>query len=143
AGVGRLRAAARAAGGKTSASPPDAAAGPLRQLASGPPARRPLAFCSCGIGRFGGGLPDTQVGILHRLREWGMPISRELKLVEGIDGCLDYYRDIGERRSSLPYEIDGVVFKVNDLGWQRELGFRAREPRWAIAHKFPASEEMT
>ncbi len=143
AGFERLNAEARETGGKTFANPRNAAAGSLRQLDSGITARRPLEFCSYGIGRFEGELPDTQVGILHRLRDWGMPISRELKLVEGIDGCLDYYRDIGERRSSLPYEIDGVVFKVNDLGWQRELGFRAREPRWAIAHKFPASEEMT
>lgn len=143
AGFERLNAEAREAGGKTFANPRNAAAGSLRQLDSGITARRPLEFCSYGIGRFEGELPDTQVGILHRLRDWGLPISRELKLVEGIDGCLDYYRDIGERRDSLPYEIDGVVFKVNDLGWQRELGFRAREPRWAIAHKFPASEEMT
>ena len=72
-----------------------------------------------------------------------MPISHELKLARGIAECLDYYRDIGERRASLPYEIDGVVFKVNNLASQRELGFRAREPRWAIAHKFPAMEELT
>src|SRR5471032_2780378 len=72
-----------------------------------------------------------------------MPVSRELKLADGIDECLDYYRDIGERRLALSYEIDGVVFKVNNLASQRELGFRAREPRWAIAHKFPAMEELT
>lgn len=72
-----------------------------------------------------------------------MPISHELKLAKGIQECLDYYRDIGERRSNLPYEIDGVVFKVNSIASQRELGFRAREPRWAIAHKFPAMEELT
>lgn len=143
AGFERLNESARETGGKTFANPRNAAAGSLRQLDSNITAQRPLEFCCYGIGRFEGELPDTQVGILHRLRDWGLLISRELKLVEGIDGCLDYYRDIGERRNSLPYEIDGVVFKVNDLGWQRELGFRSREPRWAIAHKFPASEEMT
>ena len=72
-----------------------------------------------------------------------MPISHELQMATGIEECLDYYRDIGERRNALPYEIDGVVFKVNRLASQRELGFRAREPRWAIAHKFPAMEELT
>ena len=143
AGFERLNESAREAGSKTFANPRNAAAGSLRQLDSYITARRPLEFCCYGIGRFEGELPDTQVGILHRLRDWGLLISRELKLMEGIDGCLDYYRDIGERRNSLPYEIDGVVFKVNDLGWQRELGFRSREPRWAIAHKFPASEEIT
>lgn len=143
AGFERLNDSARAAGGKTFANPRNAAAGSLRQLDANITAQRPLEFCCYGIGRFEGELPDTQVAILHRLRDWGLLISRELKLVEGIDACLDYYRDIGERRASLPYEIDGVVFKVNDLAWQQELGFRAREPRWAIAHKFPASEEMT
>ncbi|MFA5677906.1 MAG: NAD-dependent DNA ligase LigA [Pseudomonas sp.] len=143
AGFERLNDNAREAGGKTFANPRNAAAGSLRQLDTNITAQRPLEFCCYGIGRFEGELPDTQIGILHKLRDWGLLISRELKLVEGVEGCLDYYRDIGERRNSLPYEIDGVVFKVNDLGWQRELGFRAREPRWAIAHKFPASEEMT
>ena len=143
AGFERLNESARDSGGKTFANPRNAAAGSLRQLDANVTAQRPLEFCCYGIGRFEGELPDTQVGILQQLRDWGLLISREMKLVKGIDGCLDYYRDIGERRSALPYEIDGVVFKVNDLGWQRELGFRAREPRWAIAHKFPASEEMT
>ncbi|MCY1278934.1 DNA ligase [compost metagenome] len=90
-----------------------------------------------------GELPDSHYGILQALKGWGLPISRELKLARGVEACLAYYRDIGERRQSLAYEIDGVVFKVNNLAWQRELGFRAREPRWAIAHKFPASEELT
>ncbi|WP_185266149.1 NAD-dependent DNA ligase LigA [Halopseudomonas xiamenensis] len=143
AGFERLNESARDTGGKTFANPRNAAAGSLRQLDASITAQRPLEFCCYGIGRFEGELPDTQVGILQQLRDWGLLISREMKLVKGIDGCLDYYRDIGERRNALPYEIDGVVFKVNDLGWQRELGFRAREPRWAIAHKFPASEEMT
>ncbi|MDP3844809.1 MAG: NAD-dependent DNA ligase LigA [Pseudomonas sp.] len=128
---------------KTFANPRNAAAGSLRQLDPKITANRPLEFCCYGIGRVEGELPATQVGILQQLKVWGLPISRELKLARGANECLAYYRDIGERRASLAYEIDGVVFKVNDLAYQRELGFRAREPRWAIAHKFPAMEELT
>lgn len=130
-------------GGKTFANPRNAAAGSLRQLDSKITASRPLEFCCYGIGQIQGELPHTHVGILQALKHWGMPISRELKLANGADECLAYYCDIGERRESLGYEIDGVVFKVNNLAYQRELGFRAREPRWAIAHKFPALEELT
>jgi DNA ligase (NAD+) len=130
-------------GAKTFANPRNAAAGSLRQLDSKITASRPLEFCCYGIGMVEGDLPDTHIGILETLKKWGMPISRELKLAKGADQCLAYYRDIGERRESLAYEIDGVVFKVNSLEYQRELGFRAREPRWAIAYKFPAMEEMT
>ncbi|PJI50007.1 MAG: DNA ligase (NAD(+)) LigA [Pseudomonas sp.] len=132
------------AGGKTFANPRNAAAGSLRQLDSKITANRPLEFCCYGFGRVEGGtLPGTQVDILEALKGWGIPISRELKLAKGVEGCRAYYEDIGARRDSLAYEIDGVVFKVNRIDFQRELGFRAREPRWAIAHKFPASEELT
>jgi len=132
------------AGGKTFANPRNAAAGSLRQLDSKITASRPLEFCCYGFGRVEGGtLPGTQVGILEALKGWGIPISRELKLAKGVEGCRAYYEDIGNRRDSLAYEIDGVVFKVNRIDFQRELGFRAREPRWAIAHKFPAREELT
>ncbi len=132
------------AGGKTFANPRNAAAGSLRQLDSKITASRPLEFCCYGFGRVEGGtLPGTQVDILEALKGWGIPISRELKLAKGVDGCRAYYEDIGARRDSLAYEIDGVVFKVNRIDFQRELGFRAREPRWAIAHKFPAREELT
>lgn len=130
-------------GGKTFANPRNAAAGSLRQLDSKITASRPLEFCCYGIGQVQGPLPDSHIGILEALKSWGMPISRELKLAKGAEECLAYYRSIGERRESLAYEIDGVVFKVNNLAYQRELGFRAREPRWAIAHKFPALEELT
>lgn len=143
AGFDALNERARNEGSKTFANPRNAAAGSLRQLDSSITARRPLEFCCYGIGRFEGELPRTQTAILEAVKTWGLAISPELKLVSGIQGCLDYYRDIGERRNDLSYEIDGVVFKVNDLGYQRELGFRARQPRWAIAHKFPASEELT
>lgn len=132
------------AGGKTFANPRNAAAGSLRQLDSKITASRPLEFCCYGFGRVeGGALPATQVDILEALKGWGIPISRELKLARGVEGCRAYYEDIGARRDSLAYEIDGVVFKVNRIDFQRELGFRAREPRWAIAHKFPAREELT
>lgn len=143
AGFAALNARQLKQGAKTFANPRNAAAGSLRQLDSKITASRPLEFCCYGIGQVQGELPQTHIGILEALKQWGMPISRELKLAKGAEECLAYYRDIGERRDSLAYEIDGVVFKVNSLAYQRELGFRAREPRWAIAHKFPALEELT
>ncbi|MBF7730831.1 NAD-dependent DNA ligase LigA [Pseudomonas sp. N040] len=143
AGFEALNARQLAAGAKPFANPRNAAAGSLRQLDPKITASRPLQFCCYGVGQVEGELAATQVGVLQQLKGWGLPISGELKLVRGAGQCLDYYRDIGARRSTLAYEIDGVVFKVNDIGYQRELGFRAREPRWAIAHKFPASEELT
>ncbi len=143
AGFERLNEAQMEAGGKTFANPRNAAAGSLRQLDSKITASRPLEFCCYGLGQVSENIAETHIGNLEKLKTWGMPISRELKLAKGIDECLAYYRDIGERRNALAYEIDGVVFKVNSLASQRELGFRAREPRWAIAHKFPAMEELT
>ncbi|WP_263138494.1 NAD-dependent DNA ligase LigA [Pseudomonas sp. RIT-PI-AD] len=143
AGFEALNAKAMETGGKTFANPRNAAAGSLRQLDSKITAGRPLEFCCYGIGRVEGAIAPSHTESLQTLKRWGLPISRELKKAQGVEQCLDYYRDIGARRASLAYEIDGVVFKVNDIGQQRELGFRAREPRWAIAHKFPASEELT
>ncbi|TVT84856.1 NAD-dependent DNA ligase LigA [Pseudomonas sp. H3(2019)] len=143
AGFDRLNVAQLESGGKTFANPRNAAAGSLRQLDSKITASRPLEFCCYGLGQVSAEVADTHIGNLQQLKQWGMPVSHELKLAKGIGECLDYYRDIGERRNALPYEIDGVVFKVNSLASQRELGFRAREPRWAIAHKFPAMEELT
>ncbi len=143
AGFERLNETQLEAGGKTFANPRNAAAGSLRQLDSKITASRPLEFCCYGLGQVSADIADSHIGNLQQLKAWGMPISHELKLAKGIDECLDYYRAIGERRNALPYEIDGVVFKVNSLASQRELGFRAREPRWAIAHKFPAMEELT
>ncbi|MGB9088522.1 MAG: NAD-dependent DNA ligase LigA [Pseudomonas farsensis] len=143
AGFDRLNAAQAEAGGKTFANPRNAAAGSLRQLDSKITASRPLEFCCYGVGQVSEAFGDSHIGILEKLKAWGLPISRELRHAAGIEQCLEYYRDIGARRNELPYEIDGVVFKVNSLASQRELGFRAREPRWAIAHKFPAMEELT
>lgn len=143
AGFEALNARQLEAGNKPFANPRNAAAGSLRQLDSKITSNRPLELCAYGIGRSDGDLPDTHIGILEALKGWGLPISRELKLAKGVQQCRDYYQAIGAKRDALPYEIDGVVFKVNSTAQQRELGFRAREPRWAIAHKFPAREEVT
>lgn len=132
-----------AQGNKPFANPRNAAAGSLRQLDPKITASRPLEFCCYGIGAVNGALPDTQVALLEQLKTWGLPISPELRLAEGVDACLAYYRDIGARRMTLGYDIDGVVFKVNSIEDQQQLGFRARTPHWAIAHKFPAQEELT
>jgi len=142
-GFEELNARQAESGGKTFANPRNAAAGSLRQLDPRVTASRPLEFCCYGVGQVSGELPATQVGMLEQLKAWGIPISRELKLAKGVQACLDYYRDIGKRRMSLPYDIDGVVFKVNTIEDQQQLGFRARTPHWAIAHKFPAQEELT
>lgn len=143
AGFDELNARQAESGGKTFANPRNAAAGSLRQLDPRITASRPLEFCCYGVGQVSGELATTQIGMLEQLKAWGIPISRELKLAEGVQACLDYYRDIGKRRMSLPYDIDGVVFKVNNIEDQQQLGFRARTPHWAIAHKFPAQEELT
>jgi len=130
-----------AAGERVFANPRNAAAGSLRQLDAKITALRPLEFCCYGLGD--SHIAEAQSDIMQQLQQWGIPISPELRVVEGVQGCLDYYQDIGARRNDLPYEIDGVVFKVNAIDQQDELGFRAREPRWAIAYKFAAQEEVT
>lgn len=127
--------------GKPFANPRNAAAGSLRQLDARITATRPLEFCS--YGSVNNELADTHSAALQQLKRWGIPVSPEMRVMQGVQGCLDYYQDIGERRDRLPYEIDGVVFKVNSVAVQEKLGFRAREPRWAIAYKFPAREEIT
>jgi len=143
AGFEALNARQLESGGRPFANPRNAAAGSLRQLDSKITASRPLELCAYGVGRSDGELADTHIGILRALKGWGLPISRELKLARGLAECREYFQAMGEKRDALPYEIDGVVFKVNSIAQQRELGFRAREPRWAIAHKFPAREEIT
>jgi len=135
---------ARLHGGKVLANPRNGAAGSLRQLDPRITAQRPLSFYAYGLGEVSGGeLPGSHSQILARLREWGFPVSSLVEVVHGADGLLDYYRRIGERRDSLPFDIDGVVYKLDDLAGQREMGFIARAPRWAIAHKFPAQEQST
>ncbi len=131
------------AGAKTFANPRNAAAGSLRQLDPKITASRPLEFCAYGVGEYAADLPSSHIAMLEQLKAWGLPISRELRLARGVDACLAYYAEIGARRQSLAYDIDGVVFKVNSLEDQQQLGFRARSPHWAIAHKFPAQEELT
>ncbi|MGI9273312.1 MAG: NAD-dependent DNA ligase LigA, partial [Endozoicomonas sp.] len=129
---------------KVFVNPRNAAAGSLRQLNPKVTARRPLEiYCySAGIVE-GGTLPDKHAGILHRFRDWGLRINPELQVVTGAKACATYFEAMSAKRDSLPYEIDGIVYKVNDLAMQEALGFVARAPRWAVAHKFPAQEEMT
>ncbi|WP_449448074.1 NAD-dependent DNA ligase LigA [Thermomonas brevis] len=135
---------ARLHGGKVLANPRNGAAGSLRQQDPAVTAQRPLSFFAYGIGLVEGGtLPDTHSATLARLRGWGFPVSELATVVRGVDGLLDYYRRIGEARDGLPFDIDGVVYKVDDYAAQRELGFVSRAPRWAIAHKFPAQEQPT
>ena len=135
---------ATAAGEKSFVNPRNAAAGSLRQLDPKLTAARPLDMYAYSVGFVSGGeLPGTHSEILRCLRSWGLKTCPELRVVEGVKGCLAYYESIGKRRDALAYEIDGVVYKVNDLAQQRELGFVSRAPRWAIAHKFPAQEELT
>jgi DNA ligase (NAD+) len=135
---------AAAAGEKTFVNPRNAAAGSLRQLDPKLTAERPLDMYVYSVGRIDGGeLPRTHSEVLERLQDWGLKTCPERAVVQGIDGCLAFYESLGAKRDSLPYEIDGVVYKVDDLGFQRELGFVSRAPRWAIAHKFPAQEELT
>lgn len=144
AGFERLNQRARAKGEKGFANPRNAAAGSLRQLDPRITAQRPLAMYCYGFGEISDGpLAATQSESIRRLTDWGLRISPEMRTVEGVAGCLDYYREMGEKRASLDYDIDGVVFKVDSLTQQRQLGFVSRAPRWAIAQKFPAQEEMT
>lgn len=131
-------------GEKVFVNPRNAAAGSLRQLDPRLAASRPLEIFFYGAGLAEGrALPDRHSRILAALRDWGLRTSPELRVVKGVEGLLGYYEQMERRRSKLPYQIDGVVYKVDSLAEQRELGFISRAPRWAIAHKFPAEEEMT
>lgn len=144
AGFKAMNERALAAGEKVFVNPRNAAAGSLRQLDPRLTASRPLDVFFYGIGETRGWkLPSRHSESLQQLREWGFRVSPLLRVVAGAAGCLEYYRDIGAQRAKLKYEIDGVVYKVNRFAQQRDLGFVARAPRWAIAHKFPAHEENT
>lgn len=135
---------AREKGEKTFVNPRNAAAGSLRQLDPRLTAARPLDMFVYGVANGNAaGLPERHSEILEQLQGWGLRLCPERSVVKGIDGCLDYYAEMAERRDSLDYDIDGVVYKVDRLDYQRELGYVSRAPRWAIAHKFPAQEEMT
>ncbi|KER82947.1 NAD-dependent DNA ligase LigA [Xanthomonas arboricola] len=134
----------RLQGGKVLANPRNGAAGSLRQLDARITAQRPLSFFAYGVGEVSeGALPQTHSAILAQLRAWGFPVSALVEVVQGSDGLLAYYQRIGEARDGLPFDIDGVVYKLDDLAGQREMGFVSRAPRWAIAHKFPAQEQST
>lgn len=135
---------ARAAGEKTFVNPRNAAAGSLRQLDPKLTAERPLDMYAYSVGvANGGNLPSHHSEILDQLKEWGIKVCPERRVVSGVKGCLDFYKSIGDRRADLSYEIDGVVYKIDSLDLQEQLGFVSRAPRWAIAHKFPAQEELT
>ncbi len=134
---------AEARGVKPLINPRNGAAGSLRQLDSSITASRPLAIYAYSLVIDQNLLPTTHAEVLMQLRAWGLPVSPLVKTVQGSDGCLQYYADIGSQRAQLDYDIDGVVYKVNRLDWQDELGFVSRAPRWAIAHKFAAEEQVT
>ncbi|MAC33459.1 MAG: DNA ligase (NAD(+)) LigA [Haliea sp.] len=143
-GFERINNEARERGEKIFVNPRNAAAGSLRQLDASVTARRPLQMCCYSVGLFRGGeMPDRHSEILDRLHRWGLRLNPESKVVRGVEACEDYYQSLAERRDGLPYDIDGIVYKVNDLGAQQRLGFVSRAPRWAIARKFPAQEEAT
>jgi DNA ligase (NAD+) len=144
AGFEELNEAARQRGDKTFVNPRNAAAGSLRQLDARVTAQRPLQMCCYGVGQVQDGeLPGAHSQVLECLQRWGLRINALSRVVRGIEACDDYYRELAGQRAELPYDIDGIVFKVNDLELQQRLGFVSRAPRWAIARKFPAQEEMT
>jgi DNA ligase (NAD+) len=140
----RLNAKQREAGQKEFANPRNAAAGSLRQLDSRITRSRRLHFFAYGIGVLDGApMPESHSGVLDWFKRMRIPVSRDRAVVDGVEGMLAYFRDIEARRKSLPFEIDGVVYKVNRLADQTELGFVSRAPRFALAHKFPAEEALT
>ncbi len=145
AGFEKLNQDARENDGKVFANPRNAAAGSLRQLDSRITAKRPLELCAYSIGVVSEEfiLPNKHEEILQRMKHWGLKINSDMAVVKGIQACVNYFAEMGQKRDSLDYDIDGIVFKINNLDLQQQLGFVARAPRWAIAAKFPAQEEMT
>ncbi|WP_331347063.1 NAD-dependent DNA ligase LigA [Cellvibrio sp. UBA7661] len=144
AGFNALNEKARAANEKLFVNPRNAAAGALRQLDSKITASRPLEMCAYSVGWVENGqLPDTHSGVLASLKAWGFLTNRETEVANNIQQAMEFYRRVGDKRDQLPYDIDGIVFKVNSRKLQEELGFISRAPRWAIAYKFPAQEEST
>ncbi|KGG93796.1 MULTISPECIES: NAD-dependent DNA ligase LigA [Comamonas] len=144
----KLNARQQAAGAKTFANPRNAAAGSVRQLDSNIAAQRPLSFFAYGLGEItppqqGGPDFGTHYAMLQTLKSWGFPIAPQVSIALGASELVAFHERIGAERANLPYEIDGVVYKVNSLALQRQLGFKSREPRWAVAHKYPAQEMPT
>jgi len=143
-GFEAMNARARARDEKVFVNPRNAAAGSLRQLDARVTDARPLEMCCYGVGVVqGGALPPRHHLILEELQRWGLRINAASAVVTGVDECNRYYDQLALKRDQLPYDIDGIVFKVNDLSLQAQLGFVSRAPRWAIARKFPAQEEIT
>ena len=131
-------------GEKPFVNPRNAAAGSLRQLDPKITATRPLSFYSYGVGLIEGiTLPNKQSVMMDKLKSWGLRINPESRVVKGAKGCVEYYENLAKKRNDLPDEIDGIVYKVDDINFQKIMGFVSRAPRWAIARKFPAQEEMT
>ncbi len=144
AGFETLNARMVEAGSKPFVNPRNAAGGSLRQLDSAITATRPLTFCAYGFGLLEqGALPGRHTDLLYLFQRWGLPINPEMRRLDGVEACLTYYRQLADKREQLGYEIDGIVYKVNQRALQQQLGFIARAPRWAIARKFPAQEATT
>ncbi len=144
AGFEKLNQQAREKGEKEFANPRNAAAGSLRQLDPAVTATRPLSLYCYAVGVVEGGvMAGTHYDILQQLKVFGLPVCNEIKRVRGINACVAYYEEVLSRRDALPYDIDGIVYKVDALELQQRLGFVARAPRWSIAHKFPAQEEIS
>ncbi|WP_119966338.1 NAD-dependent DNA ligase LigA [Simplicispira lacusdiani] len=133
----------RAQGGKTFVNPRNAAAGAVRQLDSGIAAQRPLSFFAYGLGEVQGVQFATHHEVLQCLKSWGFPVAEQAGIAQGASELIAFHQRIGAARDALPYDIDGVVYKVNSLALQKQLGFVTREPRWAVAHKYPAQEMAT
>jgi DNA ligase (NAD+) len=135
-------------GEKTFVNPRNAAAGAVRQLDSNIAAQRPLSFFAYGLGDIQGWPEhlkpfESHYELLQTLKHWGFPVAEQTRCVQGAEGLIQFHVQVAAERDTLPFDIDGVVYKVNDLSLQVQLGFVTREPRWAVAHKFPAQEEMT
>lgn len=144
----RARIAAGEKGEKTFVNPRNAAAGAVRQLDPSIAAQRPLSFFAYGLGDItpveeGGPSFNTHFDLLMTLKKWGFPVAEQTACVQGAAGLVDFHQRMGQARDALPFDIDGVVYKVNSLAAQRQLGFVTREPRWAVAHKYPAQEQLT
>lgn len=147
-GFEKMNDQAREKGERLFVNPRNAAAGSLRQLDPRITASRPLEMCAYSVGLVDGvpadhPWPARHSDVLYALRDWGFLINREMQIAHNIEECLAYYRKVQDKRMSLAYDIDGIVFKVNQLDLQEKLGFISRAPRWAVAYKFPAQEEMT
>jgi DNA ligase (NAD+) len=139
----KMNAAQEAAGEKLFVNPRNAAAGALRQLDANITAKRPLSFFAYGLGEVSTPLADTHSGTMDALEKLGFPVNSDRAVVNGADGLVQFHQRIGLLRAKLPFDIDGVVYKVDSFALQKELGFRTREPRWAVAHKFAAQEALT